>query len=186
MTVETHENQPPMQPSNEAKEEQLNLARKQGESYQKAVDHMTQQEAHGAQQRAGDYLVGYAVEKAEGMYQRQGGELVWQEPQDENVHIEITVQDNGDLRFIPGLTITVTVIDPTGNNLGTHTQPFLWHPWLFHYGRNWKLPGDGTYTLRVQIDAPNFMRHDKINGQRFSDPVTVEFSALEVKTGQKK
>lgn len=178
--------QPPMQASDESTRKQLQLARAQGEALQRAVQEMTQQEAHGQTQRAGDYVVGYAVEKAEGLYHRRDGRLVWQEPQDENVHVEIVVADGSDQRFIPNLTVHATLIDAQGHKIGTHEQPFLWHPWLYHYGRNWRVPEDGEYTLRVHIDAPAFPRHDKINGQRYADPVDVEFTGVKIKTGQKR
>ncbi len=47
---------------------------------------MTQNEAKGAQKRSGDYLIGEAVELAEGMYALRHGALVWQAVEDENVH----------------------------------------------------------------------------------------------------
>lgn len=181
----TEVNKPPMKTSDEAKEEQLQMAKEQGQAYKKALEHMANEEAHGETKSAGNYQVSYAVEKAEGMYHPKDGELVWQEPDNENVHIEIAVQDGSDLRFIPGLKVHVTVLDQNDSEIGTHPQPFLWHPWLFHYGRNWELPGDGEYTIRVHIDPADFMRHDKENGKRYADPVDVEFSNVKIKTGQK-
>jgi len=178
--------QPPMSPSDEANVLQLQFAREQGDAYKKALDHMAHQEAHGAEQRAGDYVVAYAVENAEGMYMQHGGELLWHNPQDENAHVEISVRDASDNRFIPGLNIKVTVLDRAAKEIGTYVQPFLWHPWLYHYGRNWKLPGDGEYTLRVHIEAPDFMRHDRTNGMRYAKPLDVEFKNVTIKTGQKK
>jgi hypothetical protein len=185
MTKHTPSRAPTARLSDEANEEQLRLAREQGETFGRAVRHMTQEEAHGAEQQAGDYLVGYAVEDAEGMYHLEHGELVWHNPQDENVHIEIVVRDAADGRFIPGLGVHVTVVDQGGHELGTHQQELLWHPWLYHYGRNWRLPGDGTYTLRVRIDPAPFMRHDKTNGRRFGKLVEVEFRDVAITTGQK-
>jgi hypothetical protein len=91
-----------------------------------------------------------------------------------------------DGRFIPGLTVYATLLDQNGNELGTHQQPFLWHPWLYHYGRNWQLPSDGPFTLRVRVDAPDFPRHDKINGKRFEQPVQVEFPDIRLSIGQSK
>jgi hypothetical protein len=38
----------------------------------------------------------------------------------------------------------------------------------------------------VRIEAPNFMRHDKLNGKRFTKPATVEFEKVKIETGQKK
>jgi hypothetical protein len=65
----------------------------------------------GDEIESGDYLVGYAMEKAEGMYTPRNGKLEWQEPTDENIHIEISVRDKADGRLIPGLDVDVTVTD---------------------------------------------------------------------------
>lgn len=176
---------PPMKPSEEANEEQLGLAKKQGDAMQAALQHMIEKEAHGAEKRAGDYFVGYAVEKAEGMYHLMDGKLEWHEPRDENAHVEISVRDGADGRFVPGLTVYATIIDGQGKKIGTHRQPFLWHPWLYHYGRNWRVPGDGQYTIQVRIEAPEFHRHDKINGKRYAGPVEVEFKDVRIEAGQK-
>jgi hypothetical protein len=177
---------PPMRASDEATTKQLELAREQGQVFKKAVKEMTTEEAEGKEKRVDDYFIGYAVEEAEGMYHLHDGELKWQDPEDENVHVEVVVRDGADGRFVPGLTIYATLIDDQGQEVGTHEQPFIWHPWLHHYGRNWRVPGDGEYTLRVRIETPDFMRHDKINGKRFARPATVEFEKVKIETGQKK
>jgi uncharacterized protein involved in high-affinity Fe2+ transport len=119
------------------------------------------------------------------MYQYENGKLVWHQPQDENAHIEISVRDRADGRFVPELTVTLTVSDENGKEIGTHQQPFLWHPWLYHYGRNWVLPGSGRYTLRVRIEPPTWSRHDLKNGLRYAEPVEVEFPGAQVDVGQK-
>lgn len=176
----------PRKPSDEATEEQLRLANEQGHQYKVALEHMTNKVADdGGEVAAGDYLVGYAVEKAEGMYMFHDGSLEWHEPaKDENVHIEVAVRDGADGRFLPGLDVQVTVLDGEGKEIGTHKQPFLWHPWLFHYGRNWHVPGDGTYKLKVRIEPPTFMRHDRENGKRYTKPEVVEFDRVSIETGQ--
>ncbi len=174
-----------MQVSEEASEEELHVARLQGDAYGRALEVMTTKVAHdGGEKRSGDYLVGYAVEEAEGMY-RLEDDLVWQEPDEENVHLEVTVRDAADGRFVPGLRVEATLIDPSGDDVGSHEQPFLWHPMLYHYGRNWRVPGDGDYTLRVKVFPATFMRHDRINGRRFGELMEVEFTGVKVKTGQK-
>ena len=185
MTQSSETHKPPMRSSDEANRKQLQLARAQGDAFEHTVKEMTQHEAHGAAQQAGDYLIGYAVEDAEGMYVMEGGALVWHNPTDENAHLEIVVQDAADKRFIPGLAVYATLVDRQGKEIGTHRQPFLWHPWLFHYGRNWALPGDGEYTLRVRVEAPDFMRHDKENGRRYEQSVQVEFRNVRIETGRK-
>jgi len=177
---------PPTQESNEANQAQLQLAQEQGQAFGHAVKYMTQKEATGAQMRGGDYLIGYAVEEAEGLYTLNDGKLEWHNPQDENVHVEVVVCDGADGRFIPGLTVYATLYDEQGKEIGTHQRPFLWHPWLYHYGRNWQVPQAGEYRLRIHIEPPQFMRHDKKNGQRFVDPVEVEFKKVKIEPGQKK
>jgi hypothetical protein len=177
---------PPMDPSSsEADARQLALARDQGDAYERALHHMTEVVAHdGGELIAGDYAIGYAVEEAEGMYVRADGGFKWQEPDDENLHLEIAVRDAADGRFIPGVRVTATLVAPDGTEVGTEEHPLLWHPMIYHYGRNWRVPGDGEYTLRVNVDPPEFARHDEINGRRFTEPVEVEFAGVDVKTGQ--
>ncbi|MBI1299620.1 hypothetical protein GC175_32240 [bacterium] len=180
------EKTPPMKSSNEASEKQLQLAKEQGKAYRKALDEMAKHEADiGEMKPAGNFVVALAVEEAEGMYHKVDGKLEWQEPDKENVHIEITAFDAADGRFIPELTVHVTVSDEDGKQVGRYQQPFLWHPWLYHYGRNWQLPGDGNYTVKVEIDAPEFGRHDKENGKRYAEPVEVVFENVEIETGRK-
>ena len=177
---------PPMDPtSSEADAKQLELARKQGEAYREALDHMAKDVAHdGGMQTADEYLVAYAIEEAEGMYMWEDGELVWHDPEEENLHVEVAVCDASDGRFVPGLTVTATLIDPDGNEVGTHEHPLLWHPMIYHYGRNWQVPSDGEYTLKVHIDPPTFHRHDEVNGCRFTKPVDTEFTGVKVERGQ--
>lgn len=182
----TEFHKPPMEMSDEADAQGLILAKKQGEAMLETVKYMTEKIAKGRTKPAGNYIVGYAIEEAEGMYSLYNEKLIWHEPTDENAHIEIVVADGADMRFIPMLNVTVTVLDKDRKEIGKHNQPFLWHPYLYHYGRNWKLPGDGIYTLRVEIDPPQFMRHDKKNGRRYAERVTVEFSEVEIETGQDK
>ncbi len=177
---------PPMKTSDEAKKNQLEMARQQGEAYVKALKEMANKEADdGGEKRAGQYVVAYAVEKAEGMYRQQNGELRWTEPENENCHVEVSVRDAADNRFIPGLTVHVRLVDENGEEVGRHQQPFLWHPWLFHYGRNWEVPGAGAYRMEVHIAAPEFGRHDKKNGKRYAEDVEVTFDNVQIETGQK-
>jgi hypothetical protein len=178
---------PPMAVSNEADEGQLELARAQGDALWRAIEAMKiETHHHFHHTTAGEYIVACAVEAAEGMYEFKGEkQLEWGEPDRENAHIEIVVCDASDRRFVPGLDVTLTVVDERGAIVGTHRQPYLWHPWLYHYGRNWTLPGDGRYTFRIAIAPPRYARHDKRNGKRFKETVTVQFEGVEIATGQK-
>ena len=137
----------------------------------------------GGKQRAGEYMVGFAQERAEGMYYLKEGGLEWREPTDENCHIEIAVVDAADGRFIPYLEIDVTITNGNGDEV-TFKPQFLWHPGLFHYGKDVKVPSDGTYTLHIKIAPPSFPRHDKVNGKRYAEPVEVVFEGVQIKTGQ--
>ncbi|MCR6491044.1 iron transporter [Cellulomonas sp. P24] len=176
---------PPMDPgTSEATARQLELARAQGRAYRAALDHMTSDVAHdGGHTTVADYLVGYAIEEAEGMYALEDGNLLWRNPGEANTHVEVVVCDAADGRFVPGLDVTVTLVTPDGRELGPHTQDMVWHPMMYHYARNWTLPADGEYILRVHIEPPTFMRHDEVNGRRFTAAVDVEFTGVSITRG---
>lgn len=175
---------PPMEASEESTEQQLQLARQQGDAYGAALGAMN--EESGAQVvRAGEYSIAVVVENAEGLWHLDGGELRWQEPPDGNAHVEVAVRDAADGRFIPGLAVQVTITAADGQQVGSHEQPFLWHPWLYHYGRNWLLPGEGDYRIHVRIEPPTFHRHDHNNGKRFTEPVEIELTR-HITPGQKR
>ena len=178
--------QPPMDPNtDEASAKQLALARQQGSAFGEALDHMIEDVAQtGAKKTAGDYVVGIAIEKAEGLYFLVDGELEWNEPKDANAHVEVVVCDAADGRFVPELDVVVTITTPSGDDLGPHVQGLVWHPMLYHYARNWQLPEDGVYSLRVEFDPPSFHRHDEVNGKRFADPVSIVFDDVMIETGQ--
>ncbi len=176
---------PPERPSDEADAHQLKQAKAEGSDYLQSVEYMIQEVAHtGDTQRVGDVVVGFAQEKAEGLYHLRDGQLEWLEPDDENCHIEVTVMDAVDHRFLPGLDIEAALLDADGSEVVSFECPFLWHPGLFHYGQNVTVPADGTYSLRVRVAAPTFPRHDKVNGKRYAEPVEVTFVDVEIETGQ--
>ena len=174
---------PTMKVSDEATQEQLEMAQAQGQVMGKALHHMIGEVASDGQEKVtGPYLVSYAIEQAEGMYFLKNGDLVWQEPEAENIHVEVAVRDAADGRFIPYLNIHVRLIDSQNNDVGYHQQPFVWHPWLYHYGRNWHVPEDGDYRLEIDIKTPDFPRHDKKNGQRYGEDVEVVFAPVKIET----
>ncbi|HEX6235628.1 MAG TPA: iron transporter [Acidimicrobiales bacterium] len=177
---------PPMTPSNEADEEQLRVAAEAGTVYAKAV--LAMAEETGVRLReAGDYVIGVAAEEAEGMYGLDGdGGLVWYEPEEANAHVEVTVADRADGRFVPGLEVTVEITGADGAPVGRHRMPFLWHPFLYHYGHNWKVPGEGDYLLDVHIEPARFFRHDPVNGRRYAEPVLVRFEGVHIEPGIKR
>lgn len=171
-------------PSEEVDKRQLELAKQAGQAYYEALQYMANEVADtGGETRAGDYIVAFAQEKAEGMYHFKKDQLVWEEPTDENCHFEVAVLDAADKRFIPYLDVRLTV-SQDGDEVGSFDLPFLWHPGLFHYGLNVKLPGDGAYKLQVEVAPPTFMRHDKKNGDRYAKTVEATFENVQVTTGQ--
>ncbi len=177
---------PPEKPSDEADRHQIAMAKKEGAGYHASLRYIAEEVADsGGMKRAGDYIVAYAQERAEGMYMfKQEGELKWDAPTDENCHLEISVSDAGDQRFVPYLEITATLTPKSGKAVGPFEVPFVWHPGLYHYGINVKVPGDGDYRLDVTIKPPTFMRHDKTNGKRYAKTVEVTFEKVAIKTGQ--
>ena len=173
-------------PSDEADKPQLEMAREEGDAYQRSLDYMVEEVAHtGAKKTVEGYIIGIAQEAAEGMYRlNDDGALVWQEPQEENCHIEVSVSDAADHRFIPSLDIEATLVSRDGETIGPFPAPFLWHPGLYHYGANIKVPGNGKYDLKVRVAPPSFTRHDKTNGKRFARTVEVEFPGVDIEVGQ--
>ena len=171
--------------SEEADQRQLDLAREEGEAYQRSLRHMAENVAHtGAMQDVGDYVVGIAQEEAEGMYRLRDGDLEFIEPTAENCHLEVAVADAADGRFVPHLSITAQLSNESGETVGPVDMPFLWHPGLYHYGANLTAPGDGSYDVRVQIEPATFGRHDRQNGDRYDEAVEVVFEDVDVKCGQ--
>ncbi|WP_336923480.1 iron transporter [Aquipuribacter sp. SD81] len=176
---------PPMRESNEAEPDQLDVARTQGDAYGEALEAMAAEDG-AVTARAGNYVVAFVNEQAEGMYApADGGGLEWREaPEEANAHLEVAVADGADGRFVPGLDVTVTVLDGD-RELFTHPAPFLWHPFLHHYGFNARIPSAGPFTVRVRIEPPAWMRHDPVNGRRYADPVEVTFADVEFEPGTK-
>ncbi|GGP78929.1 iron transporter [Saccharothrix coeruleofusca] len=175
---------PPTGASNEAEPDQLGLARAEGDAYLRSLEAM-REESGAVVKRAGDFLVALVQEDAEGMYELRGGRLVWHEaPEEANGHLEIAVADAADGRFVPGLDVTVTVSRGGADVLDTRL-PFLWHPFLHHYGTNFTMPGAGAYDVQVHIDPPTFMRHDPVNGRRYEQPVEVAFLNVAFEPGRK-
>jgi hypothetical protein len=159
----------------------------QGDAYGGALALMTGTTAHdGGERQAGDYLIGYAVAAAEGAYEWVDGELEWRDPVEENIHLRISVRDAGDGRFVPGLRVVATLADPDGAEIGPHEHPLVWHPVLYHYGRNWLVASDGEYILRIEVDPPRFLRQDDVNGLRFMDAVAVEFPCVNIRRGRQR
>jgi hypothetical protein len=180
------ETRPTMSVSDEASAEGLRLAEEAGKAYQRMVRYFIENIADdGRIEECGDYRVGVAVEKAEPLWRHRGGQLALQEPaRTDNQHLEVIVTDRADGRFLPDLDVNLEVVADDGTSVGTWDLPFLWHPTMFHYGRNVSIPRSGRYTLKVSIARPAFARHDKVNGRRYENPVLVQFDRLNLAAGR--
>lgn len=165
------------------------LARQLGASIQQALATMLGKVAmDGAETRKGEYLVDYAVEYAEGLWQMKDGKLRYdtkvEQSAEQNAHVEVALRDPQTGRMLMGVPVHATLYRD-GRTTGSHEVGFIWHPWLYHYGRNWRVPETGNYRLRVQADIPPWRRYGREAGRRFTQPVEVEFDDVNVQTGQK-
>ncbi len=185
MDRETNVHTAQLEESNGASGVERQLALAQGEAYCRALEHMMGKEMFSNEQRASDYLIACAVVPAEGMYEWQDICLEWRELYEENAYIKITVRDATDGRFVPGLTVRVTVTDKVGVIVGAHVHPLVWDPCLYHYGDNWVLPRNDHYDILVRIDVPEFHRLDRAYGKHYTKPVEVCFRQVQIWTGQK-
>jgi hypothetical protein len=175
-----------MRVSDEASAEGLRLADAAGQAYQRMVRYFIENIADdGRIEDCGDYRVGVAVEKAEPLWRHRSGQLALQEPAStDNQHVEVIVTDRADGRFLPGLQVNLEAVADDGTSVGAWDLPFLWHPTMFHYGRNVAIPRSGRYSLNVSIARPTFARHDKVNGRRYEHPVLVQFVRMRLTAGR--
>lgn len=167
-------------------EEKQLAALEQGKAYTLALSLMKQMDVH-AEESVEDYIVTLAVEKAEGMFMVQPeGDLQWQIPADhDNAHLEIVVRDKKDLRFIPQLTVIISLKTLPGNVVLEQELPFLWHPFLYHYGSDVHIPEEGEYIPEVTIKQPQFGRHDENKGKRYEKTITITLPQIHIKPGRK-
>jgi len=166
------------------------LAAAQGKALAHAYHEMSRAVANdGTETVIGDYRVAYAVEYAETFWRMSGQDLVYdarpEQSAETNAHVEVAVFDALTGRFLPGLTVQVTMADAAGHPAGAQVVPFMWHPWIHHYGHNWRVPGAGDYRLHIHVDPPAWARADHDLGHRFSQPIDVDFQGVHVFTGQK-
>lgn len=144
--------------------------------------------ADGAVVRRGDYVVAYAVELAEGYFHWQNGELQYdlgvEESAEQNAHVEVAILDAETGRFLPALAVQAQLLRG-GESIGTFEEPLMWHPWIYHYGRNWRVPSEGKYSLDIRFDAPRWHIYGAAAGPRFQQGETVHFDDVRMKVGQK-
>ncbi len=170
--------------SNEATQEQLDLAAKQGRAARAALDWLLRAAPIAREMDAGPYHVACLVSAPEGYYlPNDGGGLRWIGARG-NAHLRVIVRDGADGREIPLLPVRATIVDATGHQVAAVPLPYGWYPLLNGYAETVLLPGNGRYTVRVEIDPPQFHRHDPYNGDRFTQPTVAEFDDLTIQPGK--
>ena len=119
------------------------------------LDYSSQKYAYMGEHYEGPYLIAYIVERARWFQYLENDQEVNEEPKNENAFIGIAVHDVSDFHFVKDLKMSVTVTDEKGDLIGKQQHFYHPRPGLHNYGRNWILPGDGHYTIRVEIDPPD-------------------------------
>ena len=176
-------------PLSELMEAEQGLAKLPGDAYTHTLKDMYKQATDGKDQVVGDYFVACAIEYAEGWWLYKGDQFRYASENDmsgkTNGHLEVAVCDAKTIRFLPDLDVTATVLDDRGNKVGTMNEPFMWHPWLYHYGENWRVPKTGHYKVHVHFEPPSYRRYGKTYGKQFTKPEDLDFDDMVIKTGQK-
>lgn len=141
-------------------------------------------EEEGGETEVGPYRVGYIVEPAEGWWEGDPESLERRDPSpDETHHLEILPFDPETGLLIPEMEGRLTVLDEAGEEVDS--QPlYLYYTEFYHYANNFSIPESGTYTLRAELEPPDFNRHgsEEGEGRIFTAPVTVEFENVEIST----
>lgn len=132
------------------------------------------------QKTEGDYRFSYRVGPAKGLYEFSAGTLEWIEPKDENVHLDVFVHDARDGRFVPGLSMNVTLLDAKGGRAASTHLPFVWDPQEHHYGANVKVEQSGAYVLQIHVFPATFARAGKEEGTRYVADVDAQFENVRI------
>ena len=177
-------------PENAANEEEwMPLAKAQGSAIKRAVDGMIAKTAmDGEQITYGPYLLTYAVEYAEGYWRYKNGKLLYnikvEQSAEKNAHVEVAVFDALTGRMIPGFDVETTFLK--GNEQVASVAPtMMWHPWLYHYGNNFRVPKKGKYELLVKTSPPHVRRYGEEFGKKYGESIEQIFTDVDVQTGQK-
>jgi len=153
------------------------LARGEGDAIDRSLTEMLRRaDVSGSQVRSGDYKVALTVQAARGAWDDRNGELRYESPNN-NIgpvaHLDVSIRDAVTGRFIPGLEVRATILDSRKREIDTYLMPFMWHPWMNHYGLNVPVPGKGRYTVRIRADAPAFRRFGNTALRKFNKVIDV-------------
>ena len=137
--------------------------------------------ANGSQRRSGGYTVTVLLRRAQGVWISRDDKLVYKPPNSSVGpvnHMEISIRDVTTGRLVPDLNVRATILESRRKEIDTYAVPFMWHPWMNHYGLNVAVPGKGSYIIRVRADAPSFRRYGSSALTKFNRPVDVELRGL--------
>lgn len=171
-------------------EQQTALSQGAGNAFLNTLKEMYSQATDGKDTIAGDYFIAVADEYSEGYwYYGRNNKFTYkmenEQSAETNAHIEVAVLDAKTKRFMHNLNVTVTIYK-NDKEIGSAMEHFMWHPWLYHYGDNWRVPSPGKdYRIHVHADPPVYRRYGKMYGRQFTQPADVDFYNIEIKTGQK-
>lgn len=170
-------------------EEWLTLAKAQGRALRRALDAMIGGVAvDGSVTQLSPYWLAYAVEYAEGYWRFKNGKLQYnmrvEGSAEKNAHIEVAPLDAFTGRILPDLQLTTTFYQKQ-EKIGTYTPKLMWHPWLFHYGDNIRVPKSGQYQVEVSVMPPPYPIYSREWGASFGQPISFRFQDVNIKTGQK-
>ncbi len=170
-------------------EKAQSISKAAGNAYVNTLQEMYKQATDGKDTIAGDYFVAVADEYSEGywLYDNKFRYKMENEQSSEtNAHIEVAVLDANTKRFMHNLHVTATIYDENEKKINSMMEHFMWHPWLYHYGDNWRVPSAGKkYHIHVHVDPPAYRRYGKIYGKQFTASEDIDFYNIEIKTGQK-
>ena len=167
----------------------VELAVNEGDALdQPLVDMLRNPDASGSQVRSGDYRVAVIVQHARGDWEERNGKLAFVSPDSDIgpiAHMDVTVRDAATGRLVPDLNVHATILDSRRRAIDTYSMPFMWHPWMSHYGLNVPVPGDGRYTVRVRAEAPAFRRYGSSALRKFNKAIDAEVRGVRFVTAEK-
>lgn len=139
--------------------------------------------SEGGEQNAGEYKIGYIVEEAEGWWEGDPSALKWRNPAPgETTHLEILPFDPKNGLLIPGMQISLSVLDNSGKEVDKKPLNFYYSE-FYHYANNFNIPQSGKYILKAELTPPAFPRHGSESGEGkvFTKPATVQFENVDIK-----
>ena len=159
------------------------LARREGTAMDRPLRDLARRtDVSGSQIRSGDYEVAVVVQRARGYWEARDGKLRYRRA-DNNVgpiaHIDVSIRDATTGRFLPDLKVRATVLNSRNKEIDTYVLPFMWHPWMNHYGLDVAEPGPGRYAIRVRAEPPAFRRYGSTALRKFNQPINVLVRGLQ-------